>query len=182
MVARLFSLSLIVLSAVNAALQASEASLASSLLPSVISVHRPSIASSTPSAVPSLTSEERDKLFILHEELVDIPSISNDETECAEYVSKCLKELGYHVEKVPVGNTSTYNVFAYPTALKDEGVWPEVLITSHIDTVRNLFRNNQELANSSRYHHSTPLNDERRMARSFIMVVVLSMPKVQSQP
>jgi acetylornithine deacetylase len=95
-----------------------------------------SSASASASALPSLTTEEQDELFNLHEELVNIPSISNDEVTCAEFVSDYLKELGYYVEKVPVGNTSTYNVFAYPQALKDEGVWPEVLITSHLDTVR----------------------------------------------
>jgi acetylornithine deacetylase len=82
-----------------------------------------------------LTTEERDELFSLHEELVNIPSISEDEKECADWLSEYLEELGYYVDKVPVGNTSNYNVFAYPTTLKDEGKWPEVLITSHIDTV-----------------------------------------------
>ena len=101
----------------------------------VTAISSSATASSSPSAVPSLTTEERDELFSLHEELVNIPSISNDELECADYVSEYLGELGYYVEKVPVGNTSTYNVFAYPQALKDEGVWPEVLITSHLDTV-----------------------------------------------
>lgn len=84
----------------------------------------------------NLTTEERDELFSLHEELVNIPSLSGDEIECAVFLTEYLKELGYHVEEVPVGTAGTYNVFAYPQALKDEGVWPEVLITSHIDTVR----------------------------------------------
>jgi acetylornithine deacetylase len=96
---------------------------------------RTATTSTSPSAVPSLTTGERDELFSLHEKLVSIPSISNDEVKCAEYISEYLEELGYYVEKVPVGNTSTYNVFAYPQALKDEGFWPEVLISSHIDTV-----------------------------------------------
>jgi acetylornithine deacetylase len=52
-------------------------------------------------------------------------------------VSFCnpLQALTY-VEKVPAGETGTYNVFAYAQELKDEGLWPEVLISSHIDTVR----------------------------------------------
>lgn len=100
-----------------------------------VTVSQTSTTSSTPSALSSLTSEEKDELFELHEELVNIPSVSNAEGECADYISKYLEELGYYVEKIPVGNTSTYNVFAYSTALRDEGVWPEVLITSHIDTV-----------------------------------------------
>lgn len=83
----------------------------------------------------ALTTEETDKLFTLHEELVDIPSISEDEVECADFLSEYLTGLGYYVEEVPVGDTGTFNVFAYPQALKDEGTWPEVLITSHIDTV-----------------------------------------------
>lgn len=94
-------------------------------------------ASASASATPSLTSKERDELFSLHEELVNIPSISGDEVECAEFLVEYLEKLDYHVEKVPVGNTSTFNVFAYPSSLKDEGSWPEVLITSHIDTVRS---------------------------------------------
>lgn len=84
----------------------------------------------------SLSTQEVDTLFSLHEQLVNIPSISGDEVECADFVSEYLTELGYYVEQVPVGDTGVYNVFAYPQELKDEGVWPEVLITSHIDTVR----------------------------------------------
>jgi acetylornithine deacetylase len=84
----------------------------------------------------TLTAEETDELFSLHEELVSIPSISEDELECAEFLSEYLAELGYCVEKVPAGETGTYNVFAYAQELKDEGLWPEVLISSHIDTVR----------------------------------------------
>jgi acetylornithine deacetylase len=100
--------------------------------------------SSTSSASPSpsssaettLTTEEQDELFSLHEELVNIPSISGDEVECATFISEYLTNLGYYVEEVPLDDTGTYNVFAYPQELHDEGVWPEVLITSHIDTVR----------------------------------------------
>jgi acetylornithine deacetylase len=132
MTTHLWSLALLLLTSASAAPQASPVL---SLASTITIRSSTSATSATPSALPSLTSEERDELFSLHEELVNIPSISNDELECADYISEYLEELGYHVEKVPVGNTSTYNVFAYPTALKDEGVWPEVLITSHIDTV-----------------------------------------------
>ena len=98
----------------------------------------PSSVAPSPSAsgqTTNLTTEEREELFSLHEELVNIPSVSGEEVECADYVSEYLEELGYYVEKVEVGSTGTYNVFAYPQTLKDEGIWPEVLITSHIDTV-----------------------------------------------
>lgn len=118
--------SLLLASAVNAAPQASQPSASTSSV----------VASPSATGATNLTTEEREELFTLHEELVNIPSISNEEVECAEYVSEYLEALGYYVDKVPVGNTSTFNIFAYPQELKDEGVWPEVLITSHIDTVR----------------------------------------------
>jgi acetylornithine deacetylase len=132
MTAMLSLLSLLLITSVIAAPQASQV-LSPGTFTTTISVAP--TASSTTSALASLTSEERAELFELHEELVNIPSISNDELECTEYISKYLEELGYYVEKIPVGDTSTFNVFAYPTSLKDEGVWPEVLISSHIDTV-----------------------------------------------
>jgi acetylornithine deacetylase len=132
MTAMLSLLSLLLITSVIAAPQASQV-LSPGTFTTTISVAP--TASSTTSALASLTSEERAELFELHEELVNIPSISNDELECTEYISEYLEELGYYVEKIPVGDTSTFNVFAYPTSLKDEDVWPEVLISSHIDTV-----------------------------------------------
>jgi acetylornithine deacetylase len=138
MAAHLF-LGFLLLTSTSAAPQASRVS----ILRSTVTIETSTSATSaTPSALPPLTTEERDELFSLHEEIVNIPSISSNELECAEYISEYLEELGYYVDKVPVGNTSTYNVFAYPTALKDEGVWPEVLITSHIDTVGILEHSN----------------------------------------
>lgn len=115
-------------------LQLADAAPQASIAPTAVSS-----AASSPSAstqTNSLTTEETDELFSLHEELVNIPSISEDVVECAEFISEYLTDLGYYVEKIPVGDSGTINVFAYPQELKDEGVWPEVLITSHIDTVR----------------------------------------------
>lgn len=89
----------------------------------------------SPAAAPSLTDEERNELFDLHEELVNIESISGEEQECADYIAEYLEDLDYYVEKVPVEETGSYNVFAYSTALRSQGTWPEVLVTSHIDTV-----------------------------------------------
>jgi acetylornithine deacetylase len=97
-----------------------------------------SVVSTSPSSTPKanpLTDEEKEKLFDLHEKLVDIPSITGDEAEVSEFVEEYLSDLGYHVETVEV-EEGRNNVFAYPKELKDEGAWPEVLITSHIDTVR----------------------------------------------
>lgn len=94
---------------------------------------------STPSSAPKsnpLTTKEQDSLLELHESLVNIPSISGDEAECTDFIEEHLTTLGYYVEKVEVEATGQHNVFAYPTELKDQGVWPETLISSHIDTVR----------------------------------------------
>jgi acetylornithine deacetylase len=118
--------SLVALIFLRSAIAAPQASVS----PSAVSSASPSASSSV-----TLTAEETDELFSLHEDLVNIPSISGDEVEGAEFLSEYLSNLGYYVEEVPVGDTGTFNVFAYPQELKDEGVWPEVLITSHIDTV-----------------------------------------------
>lgn len=105
--------------------------------------------SSQPSPSPSvsfLSTEEQKELFSLHEELVSIPSISREEIEISEFVNEYLTNLGYYVEKIEV-DSGRFNVFAYPEALKDEGSWPEVLITSHLDTVSVLtihFQDNAE--------------------------------------
>lgn len=135
-----------------------------------------------PSPVPSLTTEERDELFSLHEELVNIPSISEDEKECADWLSEYLEELGYYVDKVPVGNTSNYNVFAYPTALKEEGKWPEVLITSHIDTVGAQHPSCMTETYRSRFLRSIHSSDENRMAQYTTTAAGQWMPKDQLQP
>ncbi|KAG9192701.1 acetylornithine deacetylase [Alternaria panax] len=109
-------------------------------------------SSPSPTSSATLTSEETDELFSLHEDLVNIPSISGDEVEGAEFILEYLSELGYYVEEVPVGDTGTFNVFAYPQELKDEGVWPEVLITSHIDTVPPFYPFERREENGTVYH------------------------------
>lgn len=93
-------------------------------------------STSTPSSSP-LTSEETDALYQLHKDLVNIPSISGDEIACAEWLEEYLGGKDYYVERVPVstGAEGRFNVFAYPQAIKDSGGWPEVLVSSHIDTV-----------------------------------------------
>jgi acetylornithine deacetylase len=131
-------------------LQLANAAPQASISPTAMSTAASSPSTSTQST--SLTAEETNELFSLHEEMVSIPSISEHEVECAEFLSEYLTNLGYYVEEVPVGDSGTFNVFAYPQELKDEGVWPEVLITSHIDTVRavpNIHRKCYAFANVS---------------------------------
>jgi len=97
-----------------------------------------SVEPSSTAASNPLTTEERDELFSLHETLVDINSISGDEAEVSEFIEEYLSDLGYHVETVEA-EEGRNDVFAYPKDLKNEGAWPEVLITSHIDTVRAVY-------------------------------------------
>ncbi|KAF2795127.1 Zn-dependent exopeptidase [Melanomma pulvis-pyrius CBS 109.77] len=112
-----------------------------------------SAPSPSPSGQPSsLTEEEISELFDLHEKLVDIPSLSRDEIECATFVDEYLTTLGYYVEKVDV-DSGRFNVFAYPTELKDQGVWPEVLITSHLDTVPPYIPFERRTKNGTIYHY-----------------------------
>ncbi|KAH7400583.1 hypothetical protein DE146DRAFT_467144 [Phaeosphaeria sp. MPI-PUGE-AT-0046c] len=155
MVARLASWGLLLLTSVNAAPQAvsapaSQSCTRTACATSTISTGTPT---ASPSAVPSLTTEERDELFELHEQLVNIPSISGEEQECADYIAEYLEELGYYVEKVPVEETGSYNVFAYSTALRKEGGWPEVLITSHIDTVPPFYPFERREENGTVFHY-----------------------------
>ncbi|KAB2102693.1 hypothetical protein AG0111_0g9033 [Alternaria gaisen] len=135
--------SLVALVFLRSAIAAPQASVS----PSAVSSASPSASSSV-----TLTAEETDDLFSLHEVLVNIPSISGDEVEGAEFLSEYLSNLGYYVEEVPVGDTGTFNVFAYPQELKDEGVWPEVLITSHIDTVPPFYPFERREENGTVYH------------------------------
>ncbi|CBX91080.1 hypothetical protein IAQ61_002543 [Plenodomus lingam] len=137
---------------------------------------QPSASASSISPSPSgadeavvLTTEERDELFNLHEELVNIPSISADEVECAEFITGYLKELGYYVEEVPEEDTGAYNVFAYPQSLKDEGAWPEVLITSHIDTVPPFYPFERREENGTIYHYGRGSVDAKGLIASMIV-------------
>lgn len=145
-----------------------------------------SVAASTPtpSSFP-LTTEETDVLYRLHGDLVSIPSVSDDEIECAEWLGEYLGGKGYYVEKIPVtaGAEGRFNVFAYPQAIRDSGTWPEVLVTSHIDTVSPLY-----------YLHATTYTNDDRSRRSFhsrlvkrtalliTSVEAAWMPKVRSHP
>ncbi|KAF3011088.1 hypothetical protein E8E13_011263 [Curvularia kusanoi] len=102
----------------------------------------------------ALSPEETDALFQLHEDLINIPSISGDEIECAEWLGEYLDGKGYYVEKVPVtgGGEGRFDVFAYPQALRDNGSWPEVLVSSHIDTVPPFIPFEVREENGTTYH------------------------------
>ena len=73
-------------------------------------------------------------LIGLHKNLTQIESITYNEKEVGEWLSRTLESQGYNVEKQYVDRESgRFNVFAYPGETSDA----RLLVTSHIDTVRN---------------------------------------------
>jgi acetylornithine deacetylase len=71
-------------------------------------------------------------LLRLHQQLVEIESISGNERAVGDWLSKSLVDQGYHVERQSVDeDPERFNVFAWPGHDRD----PAVLLTSHIDTV-----------------------------------------------
>jgi acetylornithine deacetylase len=75
-------------------------------------------------------------LLAFHRSIVEIPSISGDEKNLGEFVLDFLSSHNFTVEKqivVPeyVDNKERFNIYAYV----GENRYPDVLLTSHIDTV-----------------------------------------------
>ncbi|KAF2109285.1 hypothetical protein BDV96DRAFT_502972 [Lophiotrema nucula] len=108
-------------------------------------------ASFTSDPEATLTADETKELFDFHKKLVKIPSTTFEEAEAIQFVFDYISDLGYYVEKVDVDG-SRYDVFAYPQAIKDEGTWPEVLITSHLDTVPPYIPFERREENGTIYH------------------------------
>jgi len=72
-------------------------------------------------------------LLSLHRRLVEISSISSNESNIGEWLMWYLEAMGFAVEKqVPEGRTG-FNVIAYPQGRKHQH--EGILVTSHIDTV-----------------------------------------------
>ena len=67
-------------------------------------------------------------LFTLTRELIDIPSVTGDETTVGEYLFVYLDRLGYHVERQEVA-TDRFNVIATTKAA------PRIVLSTHMDTV-----------------------------------------------
>jgi len=67
-------------------------------------------------------------LFEFTRQLIDIPSVTGAESEAAQFLATCLRDLGYHVETQEV-ETDRFNVIATTT------VAPRVVFSTHIDTV-----------------------------------------------
>lgn len=72
-------------------------------------------------------SKKNFELFKLHEDIVKIESVSNNEDEVSTYLQKYLKNLGFNVKT----DESNRNIYAYFGKSENS----TVLLTSHIDTV-----------------------------------------------
>ncbi|KAI1134077.1 Zn-dependent exopeptidase [Hypoxylon sp. FL0543] len=83
----------------------------------------------------------RDNLVSLHKSLVDIPSISDDESDVGKFLVDYLAARGFvaQLQYVPPASNASessrphFNVLAWPGPTRHPS--PKVLVTSHIDTV-----------------------------------------------
>ncbi|KAK2805486.1 hypothetical protein FQN51_000312 [Onygenales sp. PD_10] len=80
-------------------------------------------------------------LLSFHRTICEVESISNNESTVGETLVKYLTDHSFTVEKQPVpldfdngekGNASRFNIFAYPSSGSPR---PQIILTSHIDTV-----------------------------------------------
>jgi acetylornithine deacetylase len=74
---------------------------------------------------------EEAELSRLHQQMVEIQSISGDEHAIGEFLHSYLKTHNYSVELQRVGHRR-FNVLAYRGSERNT----KILLTSHIDTVR----------------------------------------------
>ena len=94
---------------------------------------------------------DHDTLYLLHRDLVNIPSVSGNESQVGRYLEEYLTRRNYTVERQYVDAAPEYtglgslgeaasrrfNLLAYPGSLKRQ---TRVLLTSHIDTVPPFYR------------------------------------------
>ncbi|KKK23157.1 hypothetical protein ARAM_006086, partial [Aspergillus rambellii] len=73
----------------------------------------------------------------LHRDLVQIPSVSGNESAVGDFLTEYLEARDFTVVQQPVlapgSSQPRYNIFAYPSSAGQSP--PEILLTSHIDTV-----------------------------------------------
>ncbi|CDK26439.1 unnamed protein product [Kuraishia capsulata CBS 1993] len=83
---------------------------------------------------PLVFSIEQDEseLLSLEKKLIEIPSVSKEETLVADFLKGYLEEKGLTVETIPLDDgTGRYNIYAYQGTTRAT----KVLLTAHIDTV-----------------------------------------------
>ncbi|KAG5359238.1 Peptidase M20 domain-containing protein [Yarrowia sp. E02] len=78
---------------------------------------------------PEVVHNSDSPLLQLHRQLIEIPSISLNESHVSSFLANHLRDLNYHVELI--GEKNRPNIYAY----KGDKDSSKVLLTSHIDTV-----------------------------------------------
>ncbi|OJZ84097.1 hypothetical protein ASPFODRAFT_49604 [Aspergillus luchuensis CBS 106.47] len=101
-------------------------------------------SAASPQTLLSLASTASDIIdtspfLSFHRDIVQIPSVSGNETAVGTFVAEFLESHNFTVIKQPVpssskGDPDRFNIFAYPSTSPSQDR-PEILLTSHIDTV-----------------------------------------------
>ncbi|PWY62545.1 peptidase [Aspergillus eucalypticola CBS 122712] len=101
-------------------------------------------SAASPQTLLSLASTASDIIdaspfLSFHRDIVQIPSVSGNETAVGTFVAQFLESHNFTVIKQPVpssskGDPNRFNIFAYPSTSPSQDR-PEILLTSHIDTV-----------------------------------------------
>ncbi|PLN84205.1 hypothetical protein BDW42DRAFT_199710 [Aspergillus taichungensis] len=90
------------------------------------------LESLSPSVTDSLDDVINASPFLsFHRGLVQTSSVSDHEQDAGSFVAEFLESHNFTVIKQPVGDEGRFNVFAYPPKSPS----PQILLTSHIDTV-----------------------------------------------
>ena len=77
----------------------------------------------------------RDRLVTLHKQLIDIPSISKNETDIGDFLTSYLGEHGFATERQPIPLSETrFNVITWPEGRQPNST-SKVMLTSHMDVV-----------------------------------------------
>src|SRR5437867_7786173 len=76
-------------------------------------------------------------LFELTRQLIDIPSVTGDESAAAQFLFTSLRDLGYRVETQQV-ERDRFNVLATTKAA------PRIVFSTHIDTVPPFIRSSED--------------------------------------
>ncbi|KAF9886225.1 hypothetical protein FE257_011948 [Aspergillus nanangensis] len=111
-----------------------------------------------PNALDDIINDSQFLSF--HRDLVQISSISGHEQEVGSFVAEFLQARNFTVVKQPVpakegGDQDRFNIYAYPSSVET----PEVLLTSHIDTVPPFIPYSVERVESETAKSVNPNND-----------------------
>lgn len=113
-------------------------------------------------------------LFAFHKNLTQIESITGNEEGVGKWLVNSLSSQGYHVEKQVVSKDPLrFNVLAWPGSKREA----EILISSHIDTVRDVSITASSKADADNYARSHRFTSTSATATRPSRVAAQSMPR-----